>query len=142
MTNRIKATLNLICVIIWLATSSMNFASDRYGLGILNLSLSIIFVIQFTQKIEFKKEDGDEEMIEIERYEYDYKKDKYLIYLIENEDDENITDFYIQKKGYGNISHIIGIDIDKLEVDVNEYIKDNLKEWVDFCLADIEKLEQ
>lgn len=142
MTNRIKATLNLICVIIWLATSSMNFASDRYGLGILNLSLSIIFVIQFTQKIEFNKEDGDEEMIEIERYEYDYKKDKYLIYLIENEEDENITDFYIQKKGYGNISHIIGIDIDKLEVDVNEYIKDNLKEWVDFCLADIEKLEQ
>ena len=142
MANRTNATLNLICSVIWLSISSINFASDKYGLGILNLILSIIFVILFTRKIEFKKEEDDEEMLEIARYEYDYKKGKYLVYLIENEEDENVTDFYIQKKGYGNISHTIGFNIDELETDIDEYIKDNLKEWVDICLSDIEKLEQ
>ena len=55
MNNKTIATLNLISAIFFSISSSINFVSFQYGLGIINLSLLIIFIIMFTQKIEFKK---------------------------------------------------------------------------------------
>lgn len=80
-------------------------------------------------------------MLKAERYTYTKKKDKYLIYLIENEDDQNITDFYIQKKESGIISHTVGLNINDLEIEVDEFIENNLDEWIKICLFDIKKLE-
>lgn len=141
MSNKTKNTIYLMCSMVWLVVSSMNFASGYFGLGILNLVIALSNAFIFSTNLNYNEDMEEEAMLEIERYEYNYRDNDYLIYLIENEEDESITDFYIQKKGNGNISHTIGLNIDNLEIEIDEFINNNLEEWVKICLLDIEKLE-
>jgi len=79
------------------------------------------------------------ESLNIEKYIYNIENEEYIIYLIPEEN--NSTEFYIQKKDYGVISLAIGIDTNKLECSIEEFIEDNITEWVENCEDDIDKLE-
>lgn len=142
MSNKTKAIINLMCAIIWLVTGVIYLVDNNIIVGIIDIFLCLMFLFIFAMSLEYKKDNEESDyMLEIERYTYTKKKDKYLVYLIENEDDENITDFYIQKKESGIISHAVGLNIDDLEIEIDEFIENNLDEWIKICLSDIEKLE-
>lgn len=143
MSNKTKAIINLMCAVIWLVIGTIYLVDNNIIVGIIDIFLCLMFLFIFAMSLEYKqenKENGD--MAGIERYTYNKEKDRYFVYLIEDEDDEKTTDFYIQKKGYGIISHVIGLNIDELEVELNEFINNNLDEWIEVCLSDIEKLEK
>lgn len=59
--------------------------------------------------------------------EYEILKEKYLVYINENEDE---TDFYISKKGYGIIKFIVGLDLNKIGITIDEFINNSLIEWI------------
>ena len=59
--------------------------------------------------------------------EYEILKEKYLVYINENEDG---TDFYISKKGYGIIRFMIGLDLNKIGISIEDFINDKLIEWI------------
>ena len=80
------------------------------------------------------------EKLEVERYEKEYNREKYYIYIIP-EDDDKMTNFYIQKAGYSFISMEIGLLTEQLETSIEEYIENNLGEWAYSYDLDIEKLE-
>lgn len=143
MSNKTKAIINLMCAIIWLVTGTIYLIDNHIAIGIIDIILCLMFLFIFAMSLEYKSENEvNESMIEMERYAYTKNKNKYLVYLIENEDDEKITDFYIQKKDAGIISHAIGLNVDELETEIDEFINDNLDEWIEICLSDIEKLEK
>lgn len=37
---------------------------------------------------------------------------------------------------------MIGLNIDELEIELDEFINNSLDEWIEVCLSDIEKLEK
>lgn len=55
--------------------------------------------------------------------------------------DENSTDFYINKKGYGLMTHCVGINIAQLTCSIDEFINHNIEEWIENTNIDIEMLE-
>lgn len=59
--------------------------------------------------------------------EYEILKETYLVYINEKED---WTEFYISKKEYGIISFMIGLDLNKIGVNLDQFIHDNLIEWI------------
>ena len=59
--------------------------------------------------------------------EYEILKEKYLVYINENEDG---TDFYISKKDYGIIKFMIGLDLNKISISVDDFINNKLIEWI------------
>lgn len=59
--------------------------------------------------------------------EYEILKEKYLVYINENEEG---TDFYISKKGYGIIRFMIGLDLNKIGISIEDFINDKLIEWI------------
>lgn len=77
----------------------------------------------------------------ITKYLVNFNDNDYTIYLMANEEQKDFTDFYIQKKGYGLISHVVGININELDCSVETFIDDNLTEWIESCEDDIHSLE-
>lgn len=59
--------------------------------------------------------------------EYEILKETYLVYINENEDG---TDFYISKKDYGIIKFMIGLDLNKIGISIDDFINDKLIEWI------------
>lgn len=80
------------------------------------------------------------ENITITKYEKEIVDTKYIVYVIPS-DDENSTDFYINKKGYGLMTHCVGINIAQLTCSVDEFINHNIEEWIENTNIDIEMLE-
>ena len=81
------------------------------------------------------------EEINVIKYFVTYNDEDYTIYLMPNEEQQDYADFYIQKKGYGNISFTVGVEINKLGCNVEEYIDNYLTEWIQICENDIKSIE-
>lgn len=83
------------------------------------------------------------DIINVTKYTFESNfKELYDVFLIPEKDDS--MNFYIQKQGYGIISHGVGIqmkDFKKLD-SVEDFIDANLNEWMENCEHDIETLEQ
>ena len=81
------------------------------------------------------------ELITIERRTYEVNGEKYHVLLIP-ENDGKVMSYYIQKDGYGIITHYLGEDIEKFNPDfVDENIKASLADMIKFAEFDIECLE-
>ena len=79
------------------------------------------------------------EIIKIEKNTFILENGEYIVYVFTEE--ENILEFYIQKKQYGIMSFALGIEIKDLDCSIDEFIQDNINEWVMVCEHDIERLE-
>lgn len=81
------------------------------------------------------------ETLNVERIKYNKYGKEYYIYLSSNESEKGFTDFHIQKKDCGIISYTIGIDLKKLGCSAEEFIDENLDEWISDYEYDIAKIE-
>ena len=80
--------------------------------------------------------------LEIEKYTFVYdNEDNYFIYVIPSQENKDFTDFYIQKEDYDFISFCIGLDMKKINCSNQEFINDNIMDWIDNYEDDIEALE-
>ena len=59
--------------------------------------------------------------------EYEILKETYLVYIRE---EEKIAEFYIGKRDYGIIKFMIGLDLNKIGISVDDFINDKLIEWI------------
>ena len=76
------------------------------------------------------------------KYHIEKGNEKYFIYQISNDDeDTDLTGFYIQKKDYGLITYCIGIYISQLAFPVEDFIKDHINDWILLANIDLEKNE-
>lgn len=73
------------------------------------------------------------EKIEIQKIEKSYNGEKYIMYLIP-EDDE--VSCYIQRKNYGIIYHCISVSKEK-EKDFSWLIEKNISEWTEIYNEEI-----
>ena len=71
------------------------------------------------------------ELLNVERYTYNYKKKDYYIYLLPNSEYKEFTDFYIQDVERGKLNFEIGIKIDDLNCSIEKFIKKNIKDWTE-----------
>lgn len=79
------------------------------------------------------------ETINIEKLVYNINDKEYNLYLTPGE--YNSTGFYIQRKNSGIISFCIGVEVRRLGCSVEDFIDDNIKDWVEDYEQEIEKLE-
>ena len=79
------------------------------------------------------------EIITIEKRTFNLEMGEYMVFVYQ---EEKTLNFYIQKKQYGVISYVLGIEIKDLEGNMDEFIQDNIDEWVTICEHDIAKLER
>lgn len=134
MNNKVNRITNLICSILWLISAIIFFICDNIIVGIIDIFLCLLYLFLFANSLLYNKsEDNLYDSLEIEKFIYKKDENEYLIYLIENEVDDNITDFYIKKKESKNLNYIVGIEIDKLEEDVEKFIEGHLDEWISIC---------
>ena len=75
--------------------------------------------------------------IKVKVYEYDILGETYLVYVSKGEND--LTNFYVSKKGYGIIRYSIGVNIKELDISIEEFINANLIEWIYFYNLDMEE---
>lgn len=76
------------------------------------------------------------------KYHIEKDNEEYYIYQIPNDDEDNdLTGFYIQKKDYGLITYYIGIYINQLAFPVEDFIKDRINDWILLANIDLEKNE-
>lgn len=81
--------------------------------------------------------------LEIEKYSFVYdNNENYFVYAIPSQKDKDFTEFYIQKDSYGFISFCIGLDMKKMNCTNQEFINENIMEWIDSYENDIEVLEE
>lgn len=83
----------------------------------------------------------NKESFKITRYSLNCDEVVYCIYLMPNEEDKKFTDFYITEKNGGIISHTIGLEINKLDCSIEEFISENISDWVEIYQNDINILE-
>ena len=81
----------------------------------------------------------NKEKISVEKYVYTKNGTEYLIYMFPEED--HFTQFYIQKKDYGLISHTVGVHIEDVDSSIEEFINNNIDNWIDICEDNIQTLE-
>lgn len=81
--------------------------------------------------------------LDVDRYEVENDTgDKYYIYVIP--EDKVEINFYIQKVGYGLITHEIGLtkeNFNSFNQSIEDFIAENSDEWIDSCEYTIQKLE-
>lgn len=70
--------------------------------------------------------------IKIKKYQIKRNKKTYNVYVNENME-ENITEFYINKEGYGVILYQIGVDLKELGQSIEDFIKFNINDWIFEC---------
>lgn len=59
--------------------------------------------------------------------EYEILNKTYLVYIKEK---EKFTEFYISEKDYGIIEYVIGLDLNNIGKNIEDFINDNLIEWI------------
>lgn len=80
--------------------------------------------------------------LQIEKYSFIYdNNDTYFVYSIQSTQDKAYTDFYIQKENYGFISFCISLNMKEIDSTNEEFINENIMEWIDLYEDDIEVLE-
>lgn len=67
------------------------------------------------------------EELKITRYEVKSVSEKYLVYLIPEDD---VLSFYIEKVGYGDLYHTVGIPLNNIPEDMEDFINRNINEWI------------
>lgn len=80
------------------------------------------------------------ENLNITRYKIDKNKKQYYIYVMEDIDtniQENVITFYIERIGYGDMYHLVGILKKEKPENLEELITNNLEEWIDYCDSQI-----
>ncbi len=82
------------------------------------------------------------EKIECIRYKKEYEGKNYYIFLIPDEKDLKMTNFYIQEENYSFISMEIGLYLEKLNLSIEELINEYFIEWVEAYKEEIHKLEK
>ena len=84
----------------------------------------------------------DKENIECIRYKKEFDGKTYYIFLIPDEQDSSMTNFYMQEDNYGFMSMEMGIYLDKLNVSIEEFINGYFNEWLESYKEEILKLEK
>lgn len=126
----------LAMTITFLLVATLYFIDDNLIVGGIFTVVCIVNLISLSTTI-FKTEGScvtTNNSIQIKRYRHKNKKDKYYIYLIDDTDDKDVVNFYIQKKGYANLFHVASIDIDDLP-DEENYINENISDWIFKCFS-------
>ena len=81
--------------------------------------------------------------LEIEKYSFTYDdNEKYFVYAIPLQNKKEYTEFYIQKEHYGFISHCITLSMNKMNCTNEDFIEENIMEWINSYEDEIEILEQ
>ena len=72
---------------------------------------------------------------EILKYSTEYDGEKYFIYVLVDNDDNDpsklTVEIYIRKNNYGDLKHCIGIPIENKIDDIEMLIRSNLIEWIE-----------
>ncbi len=71
--------------------------------------------------------------LNITRYKINRDTQQYYLYLLPK---ENYLDFCIEKDGYANIYHMTEIESSQLKESIEDFIKNNINEWLEI-LEDI-----
>ncbi len=80
--------------------------------------------------------------LEIEKYSFKYDDgNNYYVFAVPSQKDKDFTEFYIQKEDYGFISFCISMDMKKMNCTNQDFINDNIMDWIDDYEDDIEVLE-
>ena len=74
--------------------------------------------------------------LKITKYEFTNDDKEYSLYLIPEDD---ALSFYIERKGYGDLYHTVGLPLDNIPEDLEELIKNNLDDWI--SIADMNTIE-
>lgn len=74
--------------------------------------------------------------LKITKYEFTNDDNEYALYLIP---EGEFLSFYIQRKGYGDIYHTVGIRLNDIPEDIEELINNNLSDWI--SIADMNTIE-
>lgn len=77
--------------------------------------------------------------LSIETYTITHNNEEYIIYLFPIE--HNFKGIYMKRKQVGIISFCIGIKVEDLNCSLEEFIEDNLEDWVEDYESEIEDLE-
>ena len=77
-----------------------------------------------------------EEKIEVIKYTYDVDNEVFVVYQIENDD---MIDFYIERKNYGNLYHCVGIYKKDRPNNIKELIDNNLDSWIFIVMNETEE---
>lgn len=81
-----------------------------------------------------------EESLTIKKYIYKGEHSNYIIYLIPEE--YNSTSFYIQREKCGIINLAIGLDLKQIQISAEDFIKENIEDWIEDYESDIDILER
>lgn len=65
--------------------------------------------------------------IKVKVEEFEILQETYFIYIYEK---KNMTEFYIGKKDCGIIKFMIGLDLNKIGISVDDFIYNKLIEWI------------
>ena len=76
----------------------------------------------------------EEFIIKMKKYEILGKV--YLIYIHEK---ENLAEFYIREKDSGIIRFAIGLDLNKMGINIEEFIIENIIDWIYFYNLDMKE---
>lgn len=73
--------------------------------------------------------------INVKVKEINIAEETYFVYVYEQ---KYITKFYIQQKDYGIIRFAIGLDLNKLGKTIEDFINENIIDWIYFYKSDME----
>lgn len=74
--------------------------------------------------------------IEVMKYTYDSDNETFNIYQIDNDD---MLDFYIERKDYANLYHCVSIYKKDKPNDISEFIESNLDNWIFIVMNETEE---
>jgi len=77
--------------------------------------------------------------LSIETYTINHNNEEYILYLFP--DEENFTNIYMKRNQIGIISLCIGIKVEDLNCSLEEFIENNVEEWIEDYDNEIEDLE-
>ncbi len=79
--------------------------------------------------------------LKITRYFIERGKNKYMVFLMPDVNNQNVDIFYIQKYGFGLVVDCVGIELSQLNYSIEEFINSNVDEWIDIYEEELLKSE-
>lgn len=103
--------------------------NDNYATMKSNYNLREVFMEKFN--------------LEIEKYSFVYDdNENYFVYAIPSQKNKEFTEFHIQKENYGFVSFCIALNMEEMNCTKQEFINENIMEWINSYEDDIEVLEE
>ncbi len=72
----------------------------------------------------------NKEELNITRYTIKRNDNTYCLYLIPDSSADGCLSFYIEKVGYGDLYHTVGVPTNDTPLSIEELIENNIDEWI------------